>query len=191
MTKQEEPSYEDCAKAVSSGHNLAKKHLVMERLMAEKPTKQKEIREGLRWQITQVAENSEQIRDVVLEYLHSQGIVIKVERELPKELTNNIGCMSKAEIEDFATMVLKECDYPYTMKWTTAGDIVIEPFIYIDERHINEYPYMAKERVLHEVAHIDTHPQDDRHGELFHRRYAELVNRFLAGYVAVEPLIEE
>ena len=54
------------------------------------------------------------------------------------ELTNNIGCMSKVQIEVFATMVLKECGYSYTMKWTTAGDIVIEPFIYIDERHIDE-----------------------------------------------------
>ena len=87
--------------------------------------------------------------------------------------------MSKEQIEEFASMVLRECGYEYTMKWTTAGDIVIEPYIYIDERHINEYPYMAKERVLHEIAHIDTHPQDDRHGELFHTRLAELIEQFM------------
>ncbi len=103
-----------------------------------------------------------------------------------KRLTNNIGCMSKKEIESFADMVLKECGYPYTMKWTTAGDIMIEPFIYIDESHINEYPYMVKERVLHEVAHIDTHPQDDRHGEIFHARLAELINQFMAKGVLSE-----
>ncbi len=97
------------------------------------------------------------------------------------KLTNNIGCMSKAEIEKFAEMVLRECNYSHQMKWTTAGDILIGNIIYIDESHIDEYPYMAKERVLHETAHIDTHPQDDRHGELFHRRYAELVMQFLGG----------
>jgi len=90
-----------------------------------------------------------------------------------------MGCMSKSQIEDFAAMVLGECGYSYTMKWTTAGDIVIEPFIYIDERHIDEYPYMAKERVLHEVAHIDTWPQDDRHGEVFHSRLADLIKLFM------------
>jgi len=118
-----------------------------------------------------------------------KGVVLRVDRELPEKLTNNIGCMSKIEIENFATMVLKECGYPHRMKWTTAGDIVIGEIIYIDERHIDEYPYMVKERVLHEIAHIDTWPQDDRHGELFHRSLAELINRFMAGHV--EPLVEE
>ncbi len=87
--------------------------------------------------------------------------------------------MSKVQIEDFAAMVLRECGYPHQMEWTTAGDIVIGEIIYIDERHINEYPYMAKERVLHEIAHIDTHPQDDRHGEIFHTRLAELIEQFM------------
>lgn len=171
-------------------------------------TKQEEIREGIAYDVSCIVDcklcqsecldnqklycpEAYRVAGEIMQRLHSQGAVIKGDRELPEKLANNIGCMSKSEIEDFATMVLEECGYPYTMKWTTAGDIVIEPFIYIDERHIDEYPYMVKERVLHEVAHIDTHPQDDRHGELFHRRYAELVNRFLAGYVAVEPLIEE
>ncbi len=95
------------------------------------------------------------------------------------KLTNNIGCMSKSEIENFAAMVLRECCYDYTMKWTIAGDILIGEIIYIDERHINEYPYMAKERVLHEVAHIDTWPEDDRHGEIFHTRLAELIEQFM------------
>ena len=116
------------------------------------------------------------------EYLYLLGYRIpdQTKREAVPKLTNNIGCMSKGEIEAFATMVLKECGYSYTMKWTTAGDIMIEPFIYIDERHIGEYPYMVKERILHEVAHIDTYPQDDRHGEIFHARLAELINRFMA-----------
>ena len=95
------------------------------------------------------------------------------------KLTSNIGCMSKSQIEDFAKKVLEGCDYPYTMKWTMAGDIMIEPYIYIDESHINEYPYMAKERVLHEIAHIDTWPEDDWHGEIFHTRLAELIEQFM------------
>lgn len=103
-------------------------------------------------------------------------------------LTDNNGCMSKGEIECFARMVLGECDYHESMKWTTAGDILIGDTIYIDESHIGEYPYIAKERVLHEIAHIDTWPRDDRHGELFHSRLAELIGRFmgLAGKVEEE-----
>ena len=42
-----------------------------------------------------------------------------------KELTNNIGCMSKPQIEDFASMVLSKCGYPHQMKWTNAGNILI------------------------------------------------------------------
>ncbi len=95
------------------------------------------------------------------------------------KLTNNMGCIGKLEIEDFACMVLRECGYAYAMEWTTAGDIMTGTAVYIDETHIGEYPWMAKQVVLHEIAHIDTWPQDDRHGELFHRRYAELVMQFL------------
>ncbi len=95
------------------------------------------------------------------------------------KLTNNIGCMSKSEIGNFADKVLRECRYDYTMKWTTSGNIVISPFIYIDERNIDQYPYLAKYWVLHEIAHIDTHPQDDRHGEIFHTRLAELIEQFM------------
>ncbi len=135
--------------------------------------------------------NVRPLSNQILNYLHSQGVVIKVDRELPDILTNNIGCMSKEQIEEFADMVLTECGYPHKMKWTTAGNILIGSIIYIDERNINQYPYLAKYWVLHEIAHIDTWPQDDRHGELFHGRLAELINRFMAGYVAVEPLVEE
>ncbi len=98
-----------------------------------------------------------------------------------KELTNNIGCMSKPQIEDFASMVLSKCGYPHQMKWTNAGNILIGNTVYIDERNINQYPYLVKYWVLHEIAHIDTHPQDDRHGEIFHTKLAELMNRFMGG----------
>ncbi|KKL08593.1 hypothetical protein LCGC14_2574300 [marine sediment metagenome] len=167
-------------------------------------TKQEDIREHIKQQIELaiigVIVASEFTKDYgglvrearkeIIKMADSQDVVIKVEGELPEELTNNIGCMSRVQIEDFAARVLRECGYPYTMKWTTAGNIMIEPFIYIDERNIGQYPYLTKYWVLHEIAHIDTHPQDDRHGELFHGKLAELINRFVAGYVAGESLIE-
>ena len=95
------------------------------------------------------------------------------------KLTNNIGCMSKKQIEDFASMVLRECGYSHTMEWTTGGNILIGEIVYIDERNIETYPYLAKYWILHEIAHIDTWPQDDRHGELFHTRLAELIEQFM------------
>ncbi len=109
--------------------------------------------------------------------IEQKGLKVLVDR--PDKLTNNIGCMSKSAIEGFADKVLRECGYSYTMKWTIAGNIVIKPFIYIDKSNIDQYPYLAKYWVLHEVAHIDTHPQDDRHGELFHSRLAELIEQFM------------
>ncbi len=87
--------------------------------------------------------------------------------------------MSKAEIENFADMVLRACGYDCTMRWTTAGNIMITPFIYIDEHNIDQYPYLTKYWVLHEIAHIDTWPEDDRHGEIFHSRLAELIEQFM------------
>ena len=135
--------------------------------------------------ITDVWENERKPNVTYIEYIAQQICQLFPEPldkpKLPATLTNNIGCMSKEAIENFADMVLRECGYPYAMKmkWTTAGDIMIKPFIYIDKRHINEYPYTVKERVLHEVAHIDTHPQDDRHGEIFHSRLAELIEQFM------------
>ena len=50
------------------------------------------------------------------------------------KLTNNIGCMSQAEIEKFTAMVLRECGYSHRMEWTTAGNILIGEIVYIDER---------------------------------------------------------
>ncbi len=96
------------------------------------------------------------------------------------ELTNNIGCMSKLQIETFAAMVLKVCGYiQHQMKWTTAGNILIDKIVYMDESNIGTYPYLAKYWILHEIAHIDTHPQDYRHGEIFHARLAELIKQFM------------
>ena len=72
---------------------------------------------------------------------------------------------------------------------TTAGSICLNDKILIDERDLH-YPWHTKHTILHEITHHLT-PQDKTHGTEFHRKYAELVNRFLAGYVATEPLIKE
>lgn len=98
------------------------------------------------------------------------------------ELTNNMGCMSREQQEAFAAHVLRELGlHSYKMEWTTAGDILIGTTIYIDERHIDEYPWVAKENILHEIAHIATWPEDDRHGELFFKEYVRLLNKFMVG----------
>ncbi|GAI32669.1 unnamed protein product [marine sediment metagenome] len=69
-------------------------------------TKQEEIRKGifqmvlprvcrLRPEIDiKGAQQAQLLVDELWNYLHSQGVVIKVERELPEVLTNNIGCMT-------------------------------------------------------------------------------------------------
>jgi len=97
--------------------------------------------------------------------------------------TNNMGCMCKKSIEEFARMVLETLSLDekgYQMKWTTASpSILIEKTIFICEKLIDKYPWEAKQEVLHEVAHIYTHPTDNTHGELFHEVYADLIKRFL------------
>lgn len=95
-------------------------------------------------------------------------------------LTNNMGSMNKQQIEEFASYVLSELKLSdYKMEWTTAGDILIGRTIYIDERHIDAYPWEAKQIVLHEIAHIHTWPEDMKHGELFFGEYIRLLNRFI------------
>ena len=43
-----------------------------------------------------------------------------------------------------------------------------------------DYPWFTKQMILHEIAH-HLMPEDNSHGTRFHKKYAELVNRFLAG----------
>ena len=94
-------------------------------------------------------------------------------------LTNNMGCITQEQCEAFAHKVL-DAEFPTNVfAWTDAGSILIGQTVYLDRRWIGKYPWEAKERILHEIAHIRTWPEDDTHGELFHREYARLVLCYL------------
>jgi hypothetical protein len=97
-------------------------------------------------------------------------------------LTNNMGCITAKEIENFATFVLGKLGIDGNMKWTSSGNSWCDrqhKTIYIGESFIGKYPWQAKENVLHEIAHIYT--DDKFHSEKFYAHYTNLVARFLAG----------
>lgn len=96
-----------------------------------------------------------------------------------QQLTNNMGIMTREEFKLFSTKVFYSLHLASQMRWTNAGDIMILPDIYIDERHIGQYPWRAKEIILHEIAHIDTWPEDSGHGEVFYTKYVELLTKFM------------
>lgn len=95
---------------------------------------------------------------------------------------SNMGCMTKKQIQLFAAEVLKE--FP---GWTMEFSIAAPDFcareskvIYIYRDCINAYPWQAKERVLHEAAHIETE-EDCFHSGLFYREYIRLLFRHMLG----------
>lgn len=94
---------------------------------------------------------------------------------------NNMGSMTREEMEVFAAQALKE--FPgWKMKWTvTKPGICLHKSkqILIPDTVIGQYPWMAKEYILHEVAHIKTWPRDMQHGEEFYREYILLLNIFM------------
>lgn len=87
----------------------------------------------------------------------------------------------KEYLEKFAKHVLTEegfCDHK--MEWTTGGDILIGKKILIDESAQTDYDWLAKERVLHEIAHIRTlQPKGSQHTEVFFDEYAMLVGKYM------------
>ena len=103
---------------------------------------------------------------------------------------NNMGTMDAVQAKDFFNMVKEDLglnDFGFSI--TTAGSICLSDKMLIDERDL-QYPWHTKHMILHEITH-HLAPEAKMHGSQFHRVYAELVNRFLAGLVAVEPLIEK
>jgi len=91
---------------------------------------------------------------------------------------NNIGNMDAKQARKFAVRAeLGLSDFGFGI--TTAGTICMGDKILIDKRDLH-YPWFTKQLILHEIAH-HLSPEDDRHGTRFHKKYAELVNRFLAG----------
>lgn len=98
---------------------------------------------------------------------------------------NNMGCITKEDMEAFAARVLNELAPDWLMKWTDcSGGICLKNSreIFIPERMIGEYPWMAKEYILHEAAHIFT--DDDQHGGAFYKVYIGLLWQFM---IAVSP----
>ncbi len=93
---------------------------------------------------------------------------------------NNMGAATREETTGFAVHVLEEVCPDWTMKWTKCdGGICLKRSleILIPERMIGQYPWIAKEYVLHETAHIFT--DDNQHGVEFYREYVALLDRFM------------
>lgn len=92
---------------------------------------------------------------------------------------NNMGAITKKEMEDFARLVLK--DFPrWKMKWTTCGGVCIHKIktICVDRRYIGVVVWEAKEHIIHEAAHIKTYPKD-LHGKYFYKEYIRLLKKFM------------
>ena len=103
---------------------------------------------------------------------------------------NNMGNMDAKQAERFFNDVkdaLNLEDFGFGI--TTAGSICLSDKILIDERDLH-YPWYTKQMILHEIAH-HLAPQDNSHGTGFHKKYAELVMRFLAGSQSINKLVLE
>ncbi len=93
---------------------------------------------------------------------------------------NNMGAITKEEAESFGAHVLKSLCLDWKMKWTRAQPGIClkkSREILIPESMIGEYPWVAKEYVLHETTHIFT--DDTRHGDEFYKLYIDLLRRFM------------
>lgn len=101
---------------------------------------------------------------------------------------NNMGNMDAMQAEKFFNNVKDELNLGgFNFGITTAGSICLKDRILIDKRDLN-YPWFTKQMILHEIAH-HLAPEDKTHGVKFHRKYAELVNKFLAGVNGSDTLI--
>ena len=95
---------------------------------------------------------------------------------------SNMGSFSKKESEDFFKKVAKELKIDYKMEWGSVGDGIClkeKKTIYLGSRIIGEYPWRAKEHILHEITHAAC--DDDYHAKAFYKRYSELLQRFMVG----------
>ena len=95
-----------------------------------------------------------------------------------------MGAITREEVETFATHVLKELRLDWRMGWTIAQPGIClkkSKEILIPRTMIGQYPWVAKEYVLHETAHIFT--DDKVHGEEFYKSYIVLLRRFMLKYI--------
>lgn len=93
---------------------------------------------------------------------------------------NNMGNMDAKQAKRFFNEVAAELDLgDFGFGITTAGSICMGDRILIDEKDL-QYPWFTKQLILHEITHHIA-PEARTHGSAFHRKYAELVSRFLGG----------
>jgi len=92
-----------------------------------------------------------------------------------------MGAISQAEVEKFAAYVIRTLGLDgWRMEWTRAQPGIClkkSQEILIPKSMIGQYPWQAKEYVLHETAHIFTN--DKMHGCDFFREYIALLNKFM------------
>lgn len=101
---------------------------------------------------------------------------------------NNMGNMDATQAEEFFVNVKDELNLrDFSFGITAAGSICLGDRILIDERDL-QYPWFTKQMILHEIAH-HLSPSDKTHGTSFHRKYAELVYKFLAGNDGREEIV--
>jgi len=99
---------------------------------------------------------------------------------------NNMGCISKRQLERFAENVFRELGLKgWRMKWSgsTKDSVCIRESktVFLGKGWIGKYPYEGKAFFLHEVAHIDSWPKDDKHGREWCKSWANLILKFMAG----------
>lgn len=132
---------------------------------------------------------SKLIRQTFIQFCEENNIYQVVEGELPAE-ENNMGNMNATQAEEFFNIVKEElglADFGFGI--TTAGSICLGNKILIDKKDLH-YPWFTKQIILHEIAHHIV-PEARTHGSQFHRKYAELVDRFLAGHKkSLKPVSE-
>ena len=94
-------------------------------------------------------------------------------------MTENMGAVTKAEVEDFAHHALAVAAPTAVMEWTPASpSICLGNKILIREDLVGQYPWQAKEEVLHEMAHLNGL---SGHGMAFYEVYIALLKQFMVG----------
>ena len=84
-------------------------------------TRQEEISEGLRWQLAQVTLDSEIATMVALDWLSSKGVVIKVNRELPRLDTSGYS-VGDFNLASYTQSLL-------TSLWVNSGYVAVVPLV--------------------------------------------------------------
>jgi hypothetical protein len=106
-------------------------------------------------------------------------------------MTDNMGSMSKEQIEAFFDYIMEERGYGYTLQWTDDVSICMRSAkkILLNTRFIGQYPWLVKEAVLHEIAHINN--EDRFHSERFYGSYIVLLKQFVLGSAATPKTTEK